>query len=89
LDENKLLGNKFTWSNMQSSPLLEWLDWFFASVAWMANFPGSFASSLSRDCSDHSPCVITINTGIPKVHAFRFENYWMMHDEFMETVVTG
>jgi hypothetical protein len=52
----------------------------------MAKYPYSFASSLSRDCSDHIPYVITINTDIPKARAFRFENYWMLHDEFMEIV---
>jgi hypothetical protein len=29
LEELKLNGNKFTWTNKQSSPLLERLDWFF------------------------------------------------------------
>jgi hypothetical protein len=33
LEELKLYGNKFTWSNCQQPPLLERLDWFFASVS--------------------------------------------------------
>jgi hypothetical protein len=31
LEELKLFGNKYTWTNKQESPLLERLDWFFAS----------------------------------------------------------
>jgi hypothetical protein len=89
LEEIKLYGNKFTWSNKQSSPLLERLDWFFGSVAWMTKYPGSHASTLSRDCSDHSPCLITMNTDIPKVQIFRLENYWLLHEEFMQIMEDG
>jgi hypothetical protein len=32
-EELPLRGNHFTWSNKQASPLLERLDWFFASVS--------------------------------------------------------
>jgi hypothetical protein len=33
LEELGLIGNKFTWTNKQESPLLERLDWFFASTS--------------------------------------------------------
>jgi hypothetical protein len=49
LEEIKLDGNKSTWSNKQSSPRLERLDWFFASVALMAKYPRSYVKTLSRD----------------------------------------
>jgi exonuclease III len=65
LEELKLNGNKFTWTNKQSSPLLERLDWFFASVAWLTTYPSSYVSILPREVSDHSPCLISINTNIP------------------------
>jgi endonuclease/exonuclease/phosphatase family metal-dependent hydrolase len=61
--------------NMQASPLLERLDWFLASVTWMTHYPGSFVTTLSRDISDHSPCLVTINTSIPKAQIFRLKNY--------------
>jgi hypothetical protein len=32
LEELKLSENKFTWTNKQSSPILERLDWFFATL---------------------------------------------------------
>jgi hypothetical protein len=41
LEELKLSGNRYTWFNMQDNPLLERLDWFFASIFWMTNYPGS------------------------------------------------
>jgi hypothetical protein len=89
LEEIKLDGNKSTWSNKQSSPRLERLDWFFASVALMAKYPRSYAKTLSRDWSDHSPYLIIVSTNIPEAQAFQFENYWMMHEEFMQITENG
>jgi hypothetical protein len=40
----------------------------------------------NRDISDHSPCLISISTDIPKAKIFKFENYWLLHDEFMPTL---
>jgi hypothetical protein len=34
-------------------------------------------------------CLVFITTVIPKAKIFRFENYWMMHDEFMQKVAHG
>jgi hypothetical protein len=89
LEELKLNGNKFTWTNKQSSPLLKRLDWMFASASWLANYPSSSVSSLSRDISDHSPCLIHISTDIPKARIFIFENYWLLHDDFMQVMQHG
>jgi exonuclease III len=72
LEELKLYGNKYTWMNKQQSPILERLDWFFASASWLMNYPGSSVQTLSRDVSDHSPCVVTISTDIPKAKVFSF-----------------
>jgi hypothetical protein len=46
-----LKGRKYTWSNMQNSPLLQRLDWFFSSVACMVyNFPKHYGLA---SCYDH------------------------------------
>jgi endonuclease/exonuclease/phosphatase family metal-dependent hydrolase len=66
LEELKLFGNKYTWTNKQESPLLERLDWFLTSASWMISYPRSTTKTLSRDISDHSPCLISILTDIPK-----------------------
>jgi hypothetical protein len=45
--------------------------------------------TLSRDISDHSPCVIEISIDIPKDKVFRFENYWMLTSDFMDVMNHG
>jgi exonuclease III len=82
LVELPLKGCRFTWTNKQEDPLLERLDWFFCSNAWMASFPNSWASGLSRDTSDHTPCLISATTRVPKPHIFKFENFWLEHPDF-------
>src|ERR1041385_4555070 len=37
--ELPLKGKAYTWSNMQESPLLEQLDWFFTSSSWISLYP--------------------------------------------------
>ena len=37
--ELPLKGRKFTWSNMQGTPLLEQLDWVFTSASWINLYP--------------------------------------------------
>lgn len=81
-----LKGRKFTWSNKQQSPLLERLDWFFSSTSWTLSYPNTFAYPLSMETSDHIPCTISVSTKIPKGSLFRFENHWMEHPDFLNTV---
>lgn len=84
--ELPLKGRSFTWSNMQDTPLLEQLDWFFTSADWISYYPMTEVLPLARTASDHVPCVVTIKTSIPKSNLFRFENYWVELDGFMECV---
>jgi hypothetical protein len=74
--ELPLKGRSFTWSNMQSAPLLEQLDWFFTSANWISDYPNSMVLPLAHSGSDHVPCVLHIGTEIPKAKIFIFENYW-------------
>jgi hypothetical protein len=46
-------------------------------------------STLSRDISYHTPCLISISTDIPKAKVFRFENYWLLYEEFMQVMKHG
>jgi exonuclease III len=78
LVELPLKGCKYTWTNKQHNPLLERLDWFFSSNAWTTFLPNSFATGLVRDSSDHTPCVITASTSIPRPLIFRFFIGWSM-----------
>jgi endonuclease/exonuclease/phosphatase family metal-dependent hydrolase len=86
LIELPIKGRAFAWSNMQLNPLLEQIDWFFTSSAWTIKYPKTFVNPLARPTSVHVPCVISIDTYIPKVQVFRFENHWIKMPIFMEIV---
>ena len=84
--ELPIKGRSFTWSNMQDSPLLEQLDWFFTSASWISSYPLTQVLPLAKTASDHVMCIVTVNTSIPKCNLFRFENYWVEMDGFMDCV---
>ena len=71
---------------MQDNPLLEKLDWFFTSAAWMTSYPDTLAIPMAKPISDHLPCMIKIGTNIPKSKMFIFENYWLKHSSFKQVV---
>jgi hypothetical protein len=71
---------------MQEDPLLEQLDWFFTSLHWTTSYPSTIVTPQGKPTSDHIPCVITIQTTIPGSKVFRFENYWVAHSGFFDTV---
>jgi hypothetical protein len=75
--ELPIKGRCYTWSNMQASPLLEQLDWFFTSSNWVSDYPNSLVLPLARMGYDHVPLVVNIDTNIPKAHIFHFDNYWV------------
>ena len=87
--ELPLKGQRFTWSNKQHPLLLEHLDWFFTSVSWTISYPNTSVSTLTMETSDHVPCLISVSTAIPKGSIFRFENYWLNHDDFLTQVQQG
>mgnify|MGYP005815218383 FL=1 len=71
---------------MQHDPLLEQLDWFFTSTHWTSVYPNTMVKPLCRPTSDHTPCVVNIETKIPRAKLFRFESYWLLHPGFMDVV---
>lgn len=86
LIELPVKGRAYTWSNMQQDPLLEQLDWFFTSLHWTHVYPNTLVKPLSKPVLDHTPCVVTIETRIPRAKLFRFESYWILHPGFMDVV---
>lgn len=76
----------FTWSNMQTAPLLEKLDWIFTSEHWTITFPNTTVRTLAKITSDHTPCCIEIGTTMPKSKIFRFEFFWLEHQDFKKVV---
>lgn len=87
LNEIMLQGRKYTWSNMQPSPLLEKLDWVFTSSSWTLSYLNISAKALDMLLSDHTPFVVIVSTNIPRSSIFRFENHWLCSDEF-NTIVS-
>ena len=86
LIELPIKGRSFTWSNMQLDPLLEQFDWFFTSTNWTTSYPKTLDKPLGKPVSDHIPCVVTIETNIPKSKLFHFESFWVQHPGFMQIV---
>lgn len=89
LIELPIKGRSYTWSNMQTPPLLEQVDWFFTSVACTTQFPHSMVLPLARTTSDHIPCKVQIGTSVPKANIFRAENFWFNHPSFMGLVTNA
>ena len=86
LIELPIKGRAYTWSNMQIDPLLEQLDWFLTSNNWTSSYPNTLVVPLGKPVSDHIPCVVKIETSIPRSKIFRFESYWTEHPGFFELV---
>jgi hypothetical protein len=42
---------------------------------------------MAKITSDHIPCKIVISTSIPRANIFRFENFWVEQDDFLDTVL--
>jgi hypothetical protein len=83
LIELPIKGRTFTWSDMQSNPLLEQLDWFFTSPNWTLDYPITEVFPMAHITSDHIPCRVSVSTRIPRSNIFRFENFWLEHDGFL------
>jgi hypothetical protein len=81
-----LKRRKFTWSNKQNTPLLEQLDWFFTSANWISDYPNTMVFSSGPLWFKSCPCVVSIDTSIPKAKLFRFENYWVQMPSFLDCV---
>ena len=41
---------------------------------------------MAKITSDHIPCRISVSTKIPRENIFRFENFWVKHNKFFDTV---
>jgi len=71
---------------MQEDPLLEQLDWCFTSANWISYYPNTLMLPMSKPISDHIPCMVQIDTAIPKAEVFRFENFWVEQPDFLDLV---
>ena len=86
LTEIPLQGKKYAWSNMQTPPMLEKLDWVFTSNSWTTSYPETTVTGLIREPSDHCPCLVSVPAAIPKGKMFRFKIYLLDCEGFNEIV---
>lgn len=86
VQELPLLDRNFTWSNMQSTPILTRIDRVFFNAEWNAALPNSRLHTLPRSTSDHFPLNVDASTQIPKSGLFRYENNWKFRPLFKELV---
>lgn len=84
LKELDLQGRRFTWSNERANPTLVRLDRFFCTVPWDDIFPNCILQAASSSMSDHCPIVLGTNLATPRHHRFRFENFWVRMDGYMD-----
>ena len=51
-----------------------------------SHYPNTVVFPLAKTPSDHVPCVVSIDTNIPKSKVSRFENFWVDMTGFMDCV---
>jgi hypothetical protein len=61
----------------------------FTSLHWTTSYPSTLVTPQGKPTSDHIPCVITIQTTIPGSKVLRFENFWVAHPGFLDTVTAS
>ncbi|XP_047949120.1 uncharacterized protein LOC125194951 [Salvia hispanica] len=78
-------GSNFTWAKNE---LQERLDRYFVSEHWSALFESTRVTNLPRIASDYGPILMRwkMTTSSTRIRAFRFQNMWVRHPNFMETV---
>lgn len=79
-----LNGGLFTWSNMQTSPVLCRLDRFVVSGEWEDKFPLMAQCVLTRTVSDHSPLSLRSGGIVFGPFPFKVEIFWFEHSCFKE-----
>ena len=89
LKEAALLGRRYTWSNARATPTLVKLDRWFCSVDWDEIHPDASLTAVSSALSDHCPILMTTAVRFTAKKRFRFENFWLKLDGFVEAVQTS
>ncbi|XP_042065548.1 uncharacterized protein LOC121809062 [Salvia splendens] len=81
-------GAPYTWAR---NDLFERLDRMLVSEQWFTMFESSRITNLPRVASDHGPVLMRfkIVALTAQGKAFRFQNMWLRHEGFKETVATS
>lgn len=88
--EVPLQGKEFTWSNKRPTPTFSKLDRTFISCHWNTLGTTHTLHDLPTCASDHTPLVLNIKPHInPQRKNFRFETFWLKHQEIHDVVATA
>ncbi|KZV43061.1 hypothetical protein F511_04453 [Dorcoceras hygrometricum] len=77
------VGSKFTWTN---GTVWKRLDRLLISPNWSQFFNSFRVEHLNRYCSDHSPLLVNGFFLTKPKTSFRFQNMWVIHHGFLQTV---
>jgi hypothetical protein len=83
LKDLNLRGRKFTWSNNDTQPRI---DWAFCTASWDLMLPNVHLQALSSKVSDHCPLLIAKPTTVNKYRRFHLEAFWPKLPGFLEVV---
>ena len=81
-------GPAYTWSNKRftTNPTYERLDRCLANAEWCTIFPRTTIYHLPILYSDHAPILAILESKpTPKPKPFRFENWWLLEEDFQTT----
>uniref|UniRef100_A0A0D3CHM9 CCHC-type domain-containing protein n=2 Tax=Brassica TaxID=3705 RepID=A0A0D3CHM9_BRAOL len=89
VNDLKFQGSHHTWTNKcPAAPTTKKLDQALVSGHWIEAFPGSVASFLPYEFSDHTPCLIDLSCPLPSVgtRPFKYFNFLPNHPSFLTAV---
>ena len=65
------------------------LDRVIVSTEWSALFPLTYIKTLPKPISDHTPNLVDAGVNhAPPPRLFRFEKWWLGHEDFINLVVS-
>lgn len=85
-------GPLFSWSNKRpEKSIAKKLDRALINEHWFRTYPSSLASFLAPGISDHTPCLISLNSTLPQTGTkpFKFFNFLVDHPDFLTTVASS
>ena len=86
LQDIRMNGRRYTWSNTRQQPAMAKLDRFLFSTQWISQFPNTKQRTLPNTNSDHCPVMIEALTNFKRSKVFRFEMFWFKIQGFTERV---
>jgi hypothetical protein len=87
LKDMRMDGRRFTWSNVQSGPMLTKIDHVFFSNDWDMLFPDAHLQAITPACSDHAPLFLQGMVNTTRKPCFKFEEFWLCLEGFKEAVL--